>query len=100
MYFLWSGYSYIVAECVGVCVCVYMCVQACVLACVHTNKSKASIYTLGAFSFFKEKTALGGIRTHDTPRSRRACKHVHVYTCTCMCVRKRMHLRVVTRTWV
>ena len=36
------------------------------------NKAR-QIYTPStAFSFFKEKTALGGIRTHDTPRSRRA----------------------------
>ena len=34
-------------------------------------QSKAKIYTQDSF-LFKEKTALSGIQTHDTPRSRRA----------------------------
>ena len=36
------------------------------------NKARQRYTPRTAFSFFKEKTALGGIRTHDTPRSRRA----------------------------
>ena len=37
---------------------------------VHDKQTKAKIHP-GQFSlFFKEKTALGGIRTHDTPHSR------------------------------
>ena len=39
---------------------------------VHDNQARQRHTLRTAFSFFKEKTALGGIRTHDTPRSRRA----------------------------
>ena len=39
---------------------------------VHDKQSKANIYTQDSFLFFQEKTAPGGIRTHDTPQSRRA----------------------------
>ena len=47
--------------------CVY--VRELCLGCIQ---AKAKIYTQDSFLFFKEETALGGIRTHDTPRSRRA----------------------------
>ena len=43
-----------------------------VIVHVHDRQSKAKIYTQDSFLFFKEKTALGGIRTHDVPRSRQA----------------------------
>ena len=43
------------------CTCMYM-----------INKARQRYTPRTAFSFFKEKTDLSGIRTHDTPRSRRA----------------------------
>ena len=39
---------------------------------VHDNQARQRYTPRTAFSFFKQKTALGGIRTHDTPHSRRA----------------------------
>ena len=39
---------------------------------VHDNQARQRHTPRTAFSFFKEKAALGGIRTHDTLRSRRA----------------------------
>ena len=43
--------------------------EHCLTVHVHYKQAKAKMYT---FFFFKEKTALGGIRTHDTPQSRQA----------------------------
>ena len=37
---------------------------------VRDKQAKAKIYTQDSFLFFKEKTALGGIQTHDTPCSK------------------------------
>ena len=58
-------------ETVCVCVCVrvrvHMCVHVCVCKCLylHDNQARQRYTPQTAFSFFKEKTALGGIRTHD-----------------------------------
>ena len=51
---------------VHVCIVVIMCA----LVQIHDNQARQRYTPRTAFSFIKEETVLGGIRTHDTPRSR------------------------------
>ena len=52
------------------CSCVHVVSAACSeVVYIHDKQAKAKIDP-GQLSLFSEKTALGGIQTHDTPRSR------------------------------